>query len=206
MHRSACSNQTAAQTHTPDSCPNLQRPASCRHLLMPASCRATHALACRDHDTLSAVHHAVTATSQPAAVRGQTLYHELPKAGHWVGDGLLSALLPATGSSMSCAASTGRSEAVFGTWSSLLAVWAWADHSAHSTHQRASCGLPLTNLLDTCLLINRNRHNRNRRNLLSLLLALPLMAGACRQPARLGAGDAAVAAGGGWRETGRPVR
>lgn len=37
-----------------------------------------------DHETLAVVRAAAAATSQPAAVRGQTCYHELPDAGHWV--------------------------------------------------------------------------------------------------------------------------
>lgn len=37
-----------------------------------------------DHDTLALLRDAAAATSQPAAVRGSTHYHELPDAGHWV--------------------------------------------------------------------------------------------------------------------------
>ena len=33
---------------------------------------------------MGVVRQAVAATAQPAAVRGRTLYHELPDAGHWV--------------------------------------------------------------------------------------------------------------------------
>ena len=47
-----------------------------------------------DRETLAVVQGAVAATAQPAAVRGQTRYHELPDAGHWVSwwpDGWLEA-------------------------------------------------------------------------------------------------------------------
>lgn len=51
-----------------------------------------------DPDTLAAVHAAVSATKQPAAVRGRTRYHELPDAGHWVHadnpKGLVKLMLP----------------------------------------------------------------------------------------------------------------
>ncbi|EFN53217.1 hypothetical protein CHLNCDRAFT_137091 [Chlorella variabilis] len=51
-----------------------------------------------DRETLAVVQGAVAATAQPAAVRGQTRYHELPDAGHWVHadnpKGLIKLLLP----------------------------------------------------------------------------------------------------------------
>ena len=51
-----------------------------------------------DHNTLALVPEAVVATAQPAAVRGQTQYHELPDAGHWVHmdnpKGLVETMLP----------------------------------------------------------------------------------------------------------------
>ena len=37
-----------------------------------------------DHDTLALVRGAAAGTAQPAALRGQTRYHELADAGHWV--------------------------------------------------------------------------------------------------------------------------
>lgn len=51
-----------------------------------------------DADTLGVVRGAAAATAQPAAVRGRTLYHELPDAGHWVHTdnpkGLVQLMLP----------------------------------------------------------------------------------------------------------------